>query len=117
MIYSPRAFNYSGNLHAACRQREIPPSRFQDVVEARDGNDVREAKEDSGGIGADAEPNGVVEIGLAGGGAVGEVVQVGTHEFQELAIEADEAAEADVSRAQINDDDLANQLGESFRAV
>ena len=74
----------------------MPGSECCDVVEPGDCNDLRTADQDSCPVASDAESNGIMDINLARGRAIAEIMEIGVMQFQKLCITGNESPQADI---------------------
>ena len=73
-VSSSGALIYCSRVQVACRIPVRSQSRFRNVAESGDGHDLAPAQEHAGTVAADADQDGVVDVHLASGGPVAEVV-------------------------------------------
>jgi hypothetical protein len=84
-------------------------STLADLIEAADGDDVVHPDDRASPIPPDAEPNRVVRIDFASGGAISKIVEIGVAHLQEVPVEGGQSAQADVRRLEIHHDNLTDQ--------
>lgn len=87
-------------------------SRFDDVGESGDADDFIALEQEAGAVTTDAQADGVVNVNLAGLGAVAAVVEVGVSQIDVFSVEGDEGAEANVGRLEVKNNHCADQWGE-----
>lgn len=110
-----RMFVRGARFFNRCSTRCADPARkpetsgLENFIKWRDGDDLVASDEHATTIATDSQTDGVVNVNLASRRAVTKVVEIGVDDFQKVVMDLREDPEADVRRAEIDDDHLADE--------